>query len=337
MIGWISFPLPPIAPTPPRINLFNTPHRAPTRSHAPRCVLMRFQQVLAPIFWLPSAPKMTLRYRSPLAPELTRLESRRKWRCCRRRRSTPEIALQDPAWEFAIDTRAGFGVAAGMRYFGGKNQSGVFQRIINLIPPHRVYVEPFLGSGAILRLKAPAEISFGVDRLLSELALHDRADVHLVEGCGIEFLESYSFVGDEFVYCDPPYLWETRRSRSRYRHELSTADHARLLRRLVALPCKVMISGYPSVLYDGFLSGWNCERFEVMTRGHTWATESLWFNFPRPSVLHDHSYVGENYRDRLRIKRKRDRWAARLARMPDLERQVLFSALVDAMRQPSSE
>jgi site-specific DNA-adenine methylase len=46
-----------------------------------------------------------------------------------------------------------------MPYIGGKSQAGVYQRIINLIPPHRVYVEPFLGGGAILRLKSPAEVS----------------------------------------------------------------------------------------------------------------------------------------------------------------------------------
>ena len=44
----------------------------------------------------------------------------------------------------------------GVRYPGGKNQAGVPQRIISQFPPHRVYVEPFLGSGAIARYKFPA-------------------------------------------------------------------------------------------------------------------------------------------------------------------------------------
>jgi len=30
-------------------------------------------------------------------------------------------------------------------YPGGKNGQGVYQRIISLIPPHDVYVEPFVG------------------------------------------------------------------------------------------------------------------------------------------------------------------------------------------------
>lgn len=34
-------------------------------------------------------------------------------------------------------------------YFGGKAGSGTYQTIINQIPPHRVYIEPFVGGGAI--------------------------------------------------------------------------------------------------------------------------------------------------------------------------------------------
>lgn len=48
-------------------------------------------------------------------------------------------------------------------YPGGKSGAGVYQAIINRIPPHRVYIEPFMGSGGILRHKRPAQISVGVD------------------------------------------------------------------------------------------------------------------------------------------------------------------------------
>jgi len=50
-----------------------------------------------------------------------------------------------------------------MTFPGGKAGAGVYQTIINLMPPHQVYIEPFLGGGAIMRLKRPAALNIGVD------------------------------------------------------------------------------------------------------------------------------------------------------------------------------
>jgi hypothetical protein len=50
-----------------------------------------------------------------------------------------------------------------MTYPGGKSGAGVYQQIINQIPPHRVYIEPFLGRGAVLLHKRPAIVSIGID------------------------------------------------------------------------------------------------------------------------------------------------------------------------------
>jgi hypothetical protein len=53
--------------------------------------------------------------------------------------------------------------AEKMSYPGGKNGSGVFQTIINMIPPHDVYIESHLGHGAIMRKKRPAVRNIGID------------------------------------------------------------------------------------------------------------------------------------------------------------------------------
>jgi DNA adenine methylase len=260
-------------------------------------------------------------------------------------------------------------------YPGGKNGAGVFQTIINLIPPHQVYIEPFLGGGAILRLKRPAALSIGLDldsaviarfraagsqrqkrrwapgpiatsddavRIASSSDGRDRASHFLASKAegkrevfrflkkdALEFLASYPFKGDELVYCDPPYMHETRTRTDLYRFEMSDAEHARLLVILCQLRCRVMISGYWTKLYARALRSWNRRSYQAVTRSGRVATEWLWFNFPEPVALHDYRYLGSNFRDRERIKRKKLRWANRLQKMPVLERRMLLAALVE--------
>ena len=146
---------------------------------------------------------------------------------------------------------------------------------------------------------------------------------------GIAFLDSYLFSGHELVYCDPPYLMSTRSGKRLYQHEMSDVDHRRLLRVLLALPCAVVVSGYSSVLYAQMLKGWNATSFPASTRQGL-AAEWLWSNFERPVVLHDYRYLGDDFRERERIKRKKFRWVRKLEGMPVLERQALLAAIGDS-------
>lgn len=57
-------------------------------------------------------------------------------------------------------------------------------------------------------------------------------------------------------YVDCPYLHETRESEGLYEHEMSRADHEELLDFLTSCKSHVMVSGYPSELYDRRLAGW---------------------------------------------------------------------------------
>lgn len=61
-------------------------------------------------------------------------------------------------------------------------------------------------------------------------------------------------------YVDPPYVMDTRydgaKSGRIYRHEMSDSDHQELLSTLLELKGMVMLSGYPSELYDDVLVGW---------------------------------------------------------------------------------
>ena len=232
-----------------------------------------------------------------------------------------------------------------MNYPGGKNGGGAFQKIICQMPPHDVYIEPFLGSGAVLRNKKPACINIGIDKDTAVVDAADYAvrmemdaikrfkykvalDLVVIHGCGIQFLESYKWKGRELVYCEPPYLLSTRRRRSPiYLHEFSEEDHKRLLSIIKRIPAMVMVSGYASELYARELHGWRCIEFEMMTRGGKLATECLWMNYKEPLELHDYRYLGENRTERQRIKRKCERWSKKLQHMPLLERQALLAAI----------
>lgn len=232
-----------------------------------------------------------------------------------------------------------------MSYPGGKAGAGVYQSIINQMPPHELYVEPFLGGGAVMRRKRPARSSIGIDTDAAAITAFPRESVPgLRLDCfdGILWLceANRRWAPGTLVYCDPPYLLEARASRKRiYRDELDRTDHERLLRVVKALPVMVMISGYASELYHRELRDWRLVTFSSMTRGGTIATEHLWCNFPAPAALHDYRYLGADYRERERIKRKTERWAANYAEIPVLERRAVLSRLLEllAPEAPASE
>src|SRR5712691_7390835 len=85
-----------------------------------------------------------------------------------------------------------------MGYPGGKAGAGVYQTIINQIPPHDVYVEPFLGDGAVLRRKLPARRSIGVETDPETLKLWARAP-GAENGDGVPDLELYCCCGIEWL------------------------------------------------------------------------------------------------------------------------------------------
>lgn len=216
-------------------------------------------------------------------------------------------------------------------YPGGKAQAGVYQAIICQLPPHSVYIEPFLGAGAIMRYKRPAARSIGIDLDEDAIAGFDdgSCSVELIHGDALAFLRAYPWTGGELVYCDPPYLMDVRSSdRPIYACEFATTEqHIELLDLLSSLPAMVAISGYWSQLYDMRIGHWRSITFEATTRGGTRRTEWLWMNYPEPDALHDYRYLGGDFRERQRIQRKIKRWEQRLAGMPRLERLAMMAAL----------
>jgi len=245
-----------------------------------------------------------------------------------------------------------------MKYPGGKCGSGVYQRIISQMPPHECYVEPFLGGGSVMRHKRPARLNRGIDlddvvvRRAAELVVSgdwisaraasvidgDGGPAHFEFECGdgIDWLKSWPPGRGDLVYCDPPYPMEVRSSQHRmYRYELERDRHVELLDVCRRLSAFVMVSGYSCELYDQALSSWRMVKYSAMSRGGP-RTECLWCNFPEPVKLHDYRFLGRDFRERERIRRKQARWVARLSKMTVLERQALQSALLAVRSQAAT-
>lgn len=261
-----------------------------------------------------------------------------------------------------------------MRYHGGKWRLAPW--IIEYLPPHRVYVEPFGGGGSVLMRKprAHGEVYNDLDgdivnvfRVLRdpegaqqlaellELTPFARAEFEAayeeatdsverarrtlvrsmmgfgtsglrghctgfrgrtysrnvtgardwvnfsacvpswrerLQGVTIEQRDAFDLIpihdGPETLhYLDPPYLAETRTSirgrsyadgKRAYAHEMSDADHARLLELARGLSGMAVLSAYPADLYRQMLPDWYCIERDTIADGARQRRECLWLN-----------------------------------------------------------
>lgn len=251
---------------------------------------------------------------------------------------------------------------------GSKAGAGVAERIVSELPRHTLYVEAFAGHAAVGRLKRAAALDVFIEKdlhtaegLATLLGPHVepiegarwpagppllpwsilRAEGHgrspiVIRGDCMSVLHRAGLPRDAVVYCDPPYLSSVRRRPRRYyRCELELeAEHDAFLTWAIALPCRVLVSGYNSPLYAARLQGWRRLDFGAGTRGGR-AIESLWCNFPPPAELHDTRFVGAGFRERERIRRKVARWARKLRALPLAERAAILEALTVNSDEPA--
>lgn len=258
---------------------------------------------------------------------------------------------------------------AFLNYPGAK--WGMAKMISSLFPPHRSYLEPFFGSGAVIFNKQPSAIEtvndidgeivnfFRVlkedaDKLADAIAFtpyardvfddahenrgtsdFDKAlrfairsrmghgfktygktgfkiDVHarersyalnnwnsmpslLLEAAerlkqvqienrpALEVIQKFNHE-NVCIYADPPYLLQTRGGKQ-YRCEMNENDHVQLLEALKEHKGSVVISGYPSDLYDNMLKGWQRITKKSYNQNCDPRTEVLWCNFTAVPTL----------------------------------------------------
>lgn len=103
---------------------------------------------------------------------------------------------------------------------------------------------------------------------------------------------------ETLFYVDPPYLHETRARANRrtdnggvYRHELTDEQHLELLAFVRTLRGMVVLSGYPSAVYDEALADWHQVERAALADGALERTEVLYLNaaataaMPQPDLL----------------------------------------------------
>ncbi|MEY5060927.1 MAG: hypothetical protein RIS45_848 [Planctomycetota bacterium] len=254
-----------------------------------------------------------------------------------------------------------------VRYLGGKWRIAPW--IIEKLPDHRVYVEPFGGAGSVLFRKKRSEVeiyndlddeivnvlatlriapdellracrltpysrreweraylpafepierarraifrsfaeragdgffrkgSFRNYHALNNVPAHSWANWPLeaelladrIRGVIVENRPAYDVImdygdkPDALVYCDPPYLAETRGKKSgrtkpdhTYQREMTVADHAHLADTLRRIKGRAVVSGYPSAIYDKLYEGWQTFEREAQADGAAKRVEKLW-------------------------------------------------------------
>ena len=184
--------------------------------------------------------------------------SRAEWEACRDDHASPDpIERARRVWVAITQARSNRLTRTGWRHYVDPGATGT--------------AFPGYLDGYVDRMAAAAE-------RLHHVTLESRP--------ALEVIARYGVHEDVLLYVDPPYLGVTRANDRSYRHELMTEpEHRVLAEALTACRASVVLSGYPSALYDVELfPGW--DRLEIPSgtgQGpHGWSnrTEVLWSNRP---------------------------------------------------------
>ena len=217
-----------------------------------------------------------------------------------------------------------------MSYPGGKGRALHF--LINLMPPHDTYVETHLGGGSLMRSKRPARRNLGIDRDPEVVdAWRDAGPPEVEVHCddAAAFLRRMDPDAGTLVFCDPPYWPGARRRERCYRYDYSEKQHAELIDVLRSLNCPILLTGYDNTLYSVQLNDW--KRMEYINQTQTGpVVECVWMNYEPGEMLHDYRYLGSDFRERERLKRRRQTQIRRLQEADPRERHAVICDIVEA-------
>jgi len=108
--------------------------------------------------------------------------------------------------------------------------------------------------------------------------------VQIIQRPAIDVIRTWDSA-ETLIYCDPPYVPGTRHQGSRevYGCEMSVTDHKDLAAVLHACKGRVVLSGYPSDLYDDLYAAWRRLEFDIANhaaggRSKSRKKETIWMN-----------------------------------------------------------
>lgn len=144
------------------------------------------------------------------------------------------------------------------------------------------WVYPVTRNGSRAGERASALGRFdALSRRLASVAIENRP--------AVDVITKYGMGNDTVVYADPPYVPSSRTKPGQgYEHDMVEDDHRALAEVLRATPATVLLSGYPSDLYDELFGDWHQMATTVTKRsssnrrepGADSATEVIWSNRP---------------------------------------------------------
>jgi DNA adenine methylase len=107
--------------------------------------------------------------------------------------------------------------------------------------------------------------------------------VHILNKPALELIKVFNSE-NTMLYCDPPYLPETRVSKNAYEFEMSEKNHIDLANILNNFRGKVILSGYQSKLYKKLYKGWKASKKVIANHASQQKikptqTEMLWLNY----------------------------------------------------------
>lgn len=129
--------------------------------------------------------------------------------------------------------------------------------------------------------KSVSDMLSAIDRMDK---LHQRLSKLIVTNKdAFELIDKYKDNENVFMYCDPPYFWDTRTS-ARYDIDMNNEQHLQFIDKCIVSKSKMLISGYDCEPYNKLVeNGWEKIQFNVNTisgdKKPKSKIETLWKNY----------------------------------------------------------